>query len=167
MRWVWYAARRAGLHLDEAEDEFETNDRLLASLKLIAPTLRLTSEDQQDLLPRAHLSRYGTDEFLQHTGQVPKRMSFIVNGKVRLAATGDAGAMIPVRTLERGDFIGQTALTLEPVTAAAYALEEVTVLQFDRDAIEALVARKPVLLQDFGRAIDERRASVQRALADD
>src|SRR4029077_12466417 len=42
LRWVWYASRRAGLHLDEAEDEFETPERLKASLRIIAPTLRLT-----------------------------------------------------------------------------------------------------------------------------
>jgi hypothetical protein len=165
LRWVWYAARRAGLHLDEAEDEFETAERLQASLRIIAPTLRLNAEDQQTLLPRARLTRYGTDEYLQYPGQVPKRMSFIVNGNVRLAVTDDVGALIPVRTLEQGDFIGQTAMTREPVTAAAYALDEVTVLQLDRDAMEELVTQKPVLLQDFGRAIEERRQSVLRALA--
>ena len=92
-------------------------------------------------------------------------MSFIVNGKVRLAATDDAGGIIPIRTLESGDFLGQTALTLEPVGASAYALEEVTVLRIDREVIEDLVSQKPVLLQDFGRAIEERRESLRRALA--
>ena len=97
-------------------------------MRIIAPTLRLTRDDQEQLLPRARLTRYGADEYLQYTGQVPKRMMFIVNGRVRLAATDDAGGLIPVRTLESGDFLGQTALTLEPVAAAAYALDEVTVL---------------------------------------
>jgi CRP-like cAMP-binding protein len=79
--------------------------------------------------------------------------------------TGDDGAIIPVRTLEEGDFLGQTTLTRESVTAAAYALEEVSVLQVEREYIEELVARKPLLLQDIGRAIEERRASLRRALA--
>ena len=65
-----------------------------------------------------------------------------------------------MRTLEEGDFLGQTALTREPVTASAYALDEVTVLQIEREHIEELVARKPLLLQDIGRAIEERRARV-------
>ena len=73
---------------------------------------------------------------------------------------------MPVRTLERGDFIGQTTLTREPVTTSAYALDEVTVLEVGRPALEELVARKPVLLQDFGNAIEERRITVARALAD-
>jgi small-conductance mechanosensitive channel len=165
LRWVWYASRRAGLHLDEAEDAFETPERLEASLRVIAPTLRLTAADQQALLPLAKLTRYGTEEYLQFAGQVPKRMTFLVNGRVRLVASGDDGAIIPVRTLEEGDFLGQTALTREAVTASAYALEEVTVLQIEREYIEELVERKPLLLQDIGRAIEERRKSLRRALA--
>jgi small-conductance mechanosensitive channel len=165
LRWVWYASRRAGLHLDEAEDEFATPERLEASLRIIAPTLRLTAADQQALLPRAKLTRYGTEEYLQFAGQVPKRMTFLVNGQVRLVAIGADGAIIPVRTLEEGDFLGQTALTREPVIASAYALEEVTVLQIEREYIEELVERKPLLLHDIGRAIEERRKSLRQALA--
>jgi small-conductance mechanosensitive channel len=165
LRWVWYASRRAGLHLDEAEDEFATPERIEASLRIIAPTLRLTTADQQALLPRTQLTRYGAEEYLQFAGQVPKRMTFLVNGRVRLVASGNDGAIVPVRTLEEGDFLGQTALTREAVTASAYALEEVTVLQIDREHIEELVERKPLLLQDIGRAIEERRKSLRRALA--
>ena len=165
LRWVWYASRRAGLHLDEAEDEFETAERIQASLRIIGPTLRLSRDDQQELLPRVRLTRFGTDEYIQHAGQVPKHMTFIVNGRVRLVATNDDGALIPIRTLEKGDYLGQTALTLEAVTAAAYALEEVTVLELNREDVEELVSRNPMLLQDFGRAIEERRASLRRAMA--
>jgi small-conductance mechanosensitive channel len=165
LRWVWYASRRAGLHLDEAEDEFETRERLEASLRIVAPTLRLTQAEQDELLPRARLARYATDEYVQTVGQVPKRMTFIVNGRVQLVVTGDDGAIVPVRTLEEGDFLGSTTLTREPVGTTAYALEEVTVLQIDREDVEELVGRKPLLLQDIGRTIEERRASIQRALA--
>jgi CRP-like cAMP-binding protein len=71
----------------------------------------------------------------------------------------------PIRTLDEGAFLGQTTLTREPVAASAYALGEVTVLQIDREHIEELVARKPLLLQDIGRAIEERRANVGQVLA--
>jgi CRP-like cAMP-binding protein len=165
LRWVWYASRRAGLHLDEADDEFATPERMEASLRIIAPTLRLNAADQQALLPRAHLTRYGAEEYLQFAGQVPKRMMFVVSGRVRLVASGDDGAIVPVSTLEEGDFLGQTALTREAVTASAYAIDEVTVLQIEREDIEELVEQKPLLLQDIGRAIEERRKRLRRALA--
>src|SRR6476659_247432 len=50
LRWVWYASRRYGLHLDEAEDEFETPERRERSIRVIAPTLRLNQAEQQEML---------------------------------------------------------------------------------------------------------------------
>ena len=70
-----------------------------------------------------------------------------------------------VGTLEEGAFLGQTALTRQPVLAGAYALDEVTVLQIDRAHMEELVLRKPLLLQEIGRAIEDGRANVLRVLA--
>ncbi len=165
LRWIWYASRRAGLHLDEADEEFSIPERVDKALRIIAPTLRLTQDDTDRLLPHVRITRYGADEPLQFAGQVPKRMSFIVNGTVRLVVSGDDGVVVPVRILDEGDFLGQTTLTREPVTAAAYAMDEVTVLQIERAQIEDLVGRKPLLLQDIGRAIEERRSSVRRTLA--
>ena len=164
LRWIWYASRRAGLHLDEADDEFSTQERIDRALRIIAPTMRLTQDDHDRLLPHVRITRYGADEPVQFAGEVPKQMSFIVNGRVRLVVNGDDGVVIPVRILNEGDFLGQTTLTREPVTASAYAVQEVTMLEIDRAHVEDLVGRKPLLLQDIGRAIEERRATVRRTL---
>jgi small-conductance mechanosensitive channel len=165
LRWIWYAARRADLHLDGVDDDFASQARLEKSLQVVAPTLRLSDKDREELLPRIRITRYGTDEVIQFQGTVPKRMSFIVNGHIRLIATGDDGERIPIRTLEEGDFVGSTTLTREPVTAGAYAADEVTVLQIERVELEELVMRKPLLLQEIGRSIEERHEDVRRALA--
>ncbi len=85
-------------------------------------------------------------------------------GRVQVTVTDDVGAVIPVRTLQHGDYLGQGALIREAVTADATALEEVLVLQIDRDDIEELVMHKPVLLKELGKAIEERRQKVQSAL---
>jgi small-conductance mechanosensitive channel len=167
LRWAWYASRRAGLHLDEADDDFATSERAATSLRILAPTLKLSEAEQQQLLPNARIDRYGADETIQFAGQIPNRMTFIVSGRVRLTARAEDGAMIPVRILEEGDFIGSTALTREPATAGAYAVDEVTVLQIEREHMEELVWRKPLLLQEIGRTIEERHDDVQRALAAD
>jgi small-conductance mechanosensitive channel len=165
LRWVWYAARRADLRLDGVEDDFATPERAEKSLRIIAPALRLSHTDQEELLPNIRLTRYAGDETIQVAGQVPKRMTFIVNGRVRLIARGQDGVLVPVRTLDAGEFIGSTALTREPVASSAYAVEEVTVLQIEREHIEELVMRKPLLLQEIGRTIEERDKDVRRALA--
>ncbi|OBK78698.1 mechanosensitive ion channel domain-containing protein [Mycobacterium sp. 1274761.0] len=165
LRWVWYASRRAGLSLDEAEDDFETPERLQQSLRVVASTLRLTDTEREAMQTHCRVTRYGADEYLQSAGEIPDGMTFIVDGRVRLVFSDSDGALIPLRTLEPGDFLGQTTLTREPVTAGAYALEEVTVLLVEREHIEDLVARKPVLLQEIGRAIEDRRADLRRAVA--
>ncbi|MGV0836450.1 mechanosensitive ion channel domain-containing protein [Mycolicibacterium thermoresistibile] len=165
LRWVWYAARRAGLHLDRARDDFVDTERLASALAVIAPALRLTESEQQELLPRARIGRYGHGEPIQVVGEVPTHMTFVVRGRVQLTAPAADGHPVEVRIAAPGDFLGQSTLTREPVSTAAYAVDEVTVVEFDRAVLEELVVRKPVLLQDIGRAIEERQTMVQRALA--
>jgi small-conductance mechanosensitive channel len=168
LRWIWYAARRQGLHLDEAEDELSTPERVADAIRTaVAPTLRVGGDGQQELVPHAKLERYGADEMLQRDGEVPERMTFIVSGRVRLTATTEDGSDISVGTLEVGSFLGQSTLTRQPVIGCAHAIDEVTVVQIGRERIETLVQRNPLLLQEFGRTIEGRRANVRRALAAD
>jgi CRP-like cAMP-binding protein len=166
LRWVWYAARREGLHLDEADDAFAAPELVEGAVReVVAPTLRLDADDRQELAGHATLVRYGADEPIQHVGDVPPRLQFVVSGRVRLTATTDDGSVVPVTTLHAGSFLGQTTLTRQPVLADAHAVGEVTVVQIGREQVELLLQRKPVLLQEFGRLIDERRSHVKRALA--
>ncbi len=156
-RWLWYAARRAGLRLDGVEDDFSSLDRRIKALRKIAPTLRASTSELEELLPSVRVIRYGDDEVMQKSGEIPTVMSFVVNGRVRLVVADPDGTRVPVSTLYEGDFIGQTALTREPVTGSAHAAGEVTVLQIERDALERLLFGKPELLQELSQAIDERR----------
>ena len=163
-RWLWYAARRAEYHLDGADDDFATEERLSNALRDSTGILRLTPADQRSLVSRVRMFRYGADETIQRAGSVPLAMKFVVDGQARLATTAPDGSIVTVRTLESGDFLGQTALTREPVSAHAVALGEVTVLEIERDDVEELVRDKPALLHEIGRAIDERRGDVRRVL---
>ena len=166
LRWIWYAARREGLHLDEAEDIFCTPSVVESAVRTtVAPMLRLSPADQQLLTPHAVVVRYGADEMIQHVGDVPARMTFIVSGRVRLAVPVDDGSLVPVTTLDAGSFLGQTALTRQAVLADAQAMGEVTVVQIGREHIEGVLQRKPALLHEIGRLIEERRSQVRRMLA--
>lgn len=168
LQWVWYASRRMGLHLDEAEDEFSTPERLAEAVsRVIAPTLQLSAEQQTELAPAATLERYAIGETIQRAGEVPEGMRFIVSGRIQLT-TGTAdepGAVIGI--LDEGGYLGQSTLTRQPVIGSAQALDEVTLVHVERDCIETVVQRNPVLLQEFGRVIEDRRAHAQRALSAD
>ncbi|MDT5349862.1 MAG: hypothetical protein QOH91_3149 [Mycobacterium sp.] len=163
LRWIWYAARREGLHLDEADDDYSTTERVENALRtVVAPALRLSADEQRSLQSCARLVRYGADEIVESVGQVPEGMTFLVSGRVQLTAKGDDGSLVPISTLERGSFLGLTALTRQPNLATAYALEEVAALEIDREHLEHLVTREPLLVQNFGRILEERRGKVRQ-----
>lgn len=163
--WVWYAARREGLHLDGADDQFSTPERVWDALRtVVGPELRLSLVEQQALASYARVVRYGADEIVQHAGTVPKGMTFIVAGSVRLTAATDDGSVLSVATLHKGAFLGVTTLTRQPNPTGAVALEEVCALEIDREHLEQVVMHKPALLQELGRLIDERHSKAHRAM---
>jgi small-conductance mechanosensitive channel len=165
LRWIWYAARREGLHLDEAEDFFSDPASVAEAIhKVVAPTLHLNAEQQKAMVPYAAIERYGSGELIIGHGVVPEAISFILSGTVLLTAETDDGTRAEVGTLEEGSFLGQATLTRQPVNGSAYALDEVTVVRVAREAIERALHNNPVLLQEFGRVIDERHARVQKVL---
>ena len=164
LRWLWYAARRESLHLDGTEDQFSTAERVEDALRtVVAPALRLSHTDQQSLIPYARILRYGAEEIVEHDGQVPEGMAFLVAGRVRLTGTAEDGSVVPVSTLSEGAFLGVTALTRQPNPGGAYAMAEVTALEIAREHLEQLLMNKPMLLQDLGRLIDERQNKVLQA----
>lgn len=164
LRWAWYAARRENLHLDEADDDFSTTERVEHAVRtVVAPALRLSAAHQRELHSCARIVRYGADEIVEHAGQVPPGMTFLVSGQVQLTATAEDGSVVPVTTLVQGSYLGLTTLTRQPNLASAYALEEVTALVIDREHLEQIVMHEPLLLQDFGRKLEERRSKVRQA----
>ncbi|OBK50222.1 mechanosensitive ion channel domain-containing protein [Mycobacterium sp. 1081908.1] len=164
LRWVWYAARREDLHLDNSDDDYSSPERVEKALRtVVAPALRLNADEQRSLHSCAKLVRYGADETVEYAGQIPSGMTFLVEGRVQLTATADDGSIVPISTLLEGSFLGLTALTRQPNMASAYALDEVTALEIDREHIEHLVTREPLLLQNFGHILEERQSKVRQA----
>ncbi|GAY16817.1 mechanosensitive ion channel family protein [Mycobacterium sp. shizuoka-1] len=166
LRWIWYSARRESLHLDEADDDFSTPDRVAAAIRsVVAPTLRLDREEQLRLVEHAKMERYGDGELVQRSGEVPTGIKFIVSGEVQLTATAEDGSEVVVGSHERGSFLGQSTLTRQPVIGWSYAVGEVTMVFLGRDQVEAIVRDNPLLLQEFGRTIEQRREHMMRAVA--
>ncbi|OBI98634.1 hypothetical protein A5660_04740 [Mycobacterium alsense] len=164
LRWIWYAARREELRLDNSDDDYSTTERVEKAVRtVVAPALRLNADEQRALHSCARLVRYGAGETVEYPGQVPTGMTFLISGRVQLTATADDGSLVPITTLTEGSFLGLTALTRQPNTASAYALDEVTALEIDREHLEHLVMREPLLLQNFGRILGERQSKVRKA----
>lgn len=165
LRWIWYAARREGLHLDEADDTFDDPALVADALhSVVGPILRLTADQEREMAPHSIIERYGAGEKVQNAGTVPDGVSFIISGSLLLTADVGDGSRAEVNIIEAGSFFGQSTLIRHPIAGSSFAVDELTVVRVDRDAIERVVQRNPVLLQEFGRSIDERRAAVLRAM---
>jgi small-conductance mechanosensitive channel len=160
---LWYAARRADLHLDgDLTDDYATPERLLRSLRAAAPSLQLDADEIDEFVQHTRLERFGAGEWLQRDGAVPTSIGVIVDGEARLTAPVQEGN-VPVATLGVNDFIGLTALTREPLLTSVLAVTDVTVVVMSVETLDALVRRKPALARDIGRSIDNRRSLASAA----
>lgn len=163
---LWYAARRAELHLDrDLTDNFATPERTREVLVRLAPRFYLVPDDLPTLLEQGvRLERFGEGEVVQRAGTVPDGIRVIVSGAVELSVPGTQGVRVPVTQLQRDDVLGLTALTRQAVASELVALVDLAVLFVPAPVIDALVKARPALARDIGQAIDSRQDLGERAL---
>ena len=162
---LWYAARRADLHLDgDLTDNFNTSANIEAAVRRVAPALYLTAEDVLVVAPQARLERWGDGEVIQHSLTVPEGMRFIVSGTAQIATPIEAGAEVRFASLDRDDVVGLTALTRQGVFARITATSDTAVLFIPVTVLDGLVRSRPRLARDIGQEIDNRRALAHAAL---
>ena len=83
LRWTWYAARRAGLHLDGATDGFDDPERVTEALETIASSLHLRDDELSAAAAGMHIERWGSGERLQREGEIPHALRFVMRGRRR------------------------------------------------------------------------------------
>ena len=163
---LWYAARRAGLHLDrDLTDNYATPERTRANLLRLAPRFQISPEEAEAVIGAVRLERYGEGELVQKAGSIPDGVRVIIEGVVDLQVPGSLGAVVPVVQLKRDDLLGLTALTRQTVGASATALTDVAVLYLPVGIVDTLVKTRPGLARDIGSAIDYRQDLGERALS--
>jgi small-conductance mechanosensitive channel len=159
---LWYAARRADLHLDrDLTDNFRTPERLLEALYLFAPALYLSRDEAEKLADSVRLERFGEGEVVQRAAVVPDGMRFILSGTAALTVPVD-GAAVPVSVLSRKDVFGLSALTRQVAGMDGTATSDLAVLAVPVSVLDTIVKSRPALARDLGIEIDNRR---DRALA--
>ena len=163
---LWYAARRAGLHLDrDLTDNYATPERARAELLRLAPRLYLNRDEAEKIADQVFLERYGEGEIVQRAGTVPDAIRILVSGVASLAIPSPDGTQVPVTQLSRDDMLGVTSLTRQAVAATATAAVDLAVLVVPLAVVDTLVKTRPGLARDIGMAIDHRQELGVRALA--
>jgi len=163
-RVLWYAARRAGLHLDrDYFDDFDTADRRHEYVRRACTLLHCSVEQGDALVDRVRAERYTQGEKLQHVGEVPEGIRIIMSGQARMIVETAGGIRLPVTDLQRDELVGLTSLTRQGINASVHAMTEVEVLLVPVVVLDELVAARPELARDVGREIDNRRRLVMEA----
>ncbi|HEX4443588.1 MAG TPA: mechanosensitive ion channel domain-containing protein [Galbitalea sp.] len=161
---LWYAARRAGLHLDrEWGDPYQTPERLVEAVQTFAGALYLSTADIQPLSGAVSIERYSEGEVVQQPMSVPDAMRYILSGTASLTYPADGGDIV-IETLAHASVLGLTALTRQPVVTTAVALTELAVLRVPVAVLDDLVTTRPDLARDIGVELDHRRELAEAAL---
>ncbi|MEV4687229.1 mechanosensitive ion channel domain-containing protein [Microbacterium sp. LWH3-1.2] len=163
---IWYAARRADLHLDgDLTDDWRTPARLQDALRQIAPSLSLASGEAESLAAHARLERYCAGESLLRPGIVPVETRFILAGSVVLGIPTEDEGFVQVGVLAAGDAVGLTALSRTPTISRALATSEVDVVVVPVSALDDIVRAHPVVAREIVRESENRLRQAGAALA--
>ncbi|QTI70522.1 mechanosensitive ion channel domain-containing protein [Gordonia polyisoprenivorans] len=158
---VWYAARRHGLHLDEAEYVYP-EPPTVTGVRRIAVSLGIPVQSAEPLAAASQMLRHAAGETVQPVGQIPGALLVIIDGTVDLVVDA-RGETLPVAQLSEGDFLGVTTLTRQPVLTRALAVTQTAVIAIPREVVETAVREHPELARRLGAVIDQRREAAAQA----
>ena len=166
LSWLWYASRRRRFALDgDATDPLAEPQRLAEAVQAIAATLHLREGDFDEVLAAARLERYGVGETVLPSGVVPDEVRVVLSGRAQLALEVDDGR-VEFASAEKGDLIGQTALTRERTQAVTVAGEILTVVVLPLATIDALIRARPQLAVEIGESLELKRSLAASRLAE-
>lgn len=161
--WLWYASRRAGLHLDGDDPAGADDDQMAALVRSVATSLHVTDDEVAVVAQRCVRERWGHGEVIQHAGTVPDGLRFVIGGRVSVRAATDH--LVQVLELTPGEYFGQSTLTRQPVMSDDVARGEVTTLLVPQAVIDELVRSRSTLARELGHTIDVRRGQTRDALS--
>jgi small-conductance mechanosensitive channel len=164
---VWYAAQRAGLHLDNvASGDSRSSAYLAEQMGVLAAGLGLDQDAAATMLASSRVLLFAEGEIIQAVDSVPESMCFIADGQASMFATTPQGAVIPLGNLGPGDFIGGAALTRQKMTVGVSSTTDTTLIAVDTDAMNAIVKRDHRLAKQIGDAVELRRQARREAIAE-
>jgi small-conductance mechanosensitive channel/CRP-like cAMP-binding protein len=159
-RWIWYAAQRAGLHLDGAAHQEPTTETRRSATEAVMHHFGVPAQEAEEIVAAARIEQYGAGETILAPGAIPDELLIILDGAVVLRAPTADGALARVADLHPPEYLGQAVLTRQPVRAGGWAGSEVTALAVPLSVMDELVRRRPEVAVDISRTIDHRRERV-------
>ena len=164
---TWYAAQRAGLHLDNVKSgNREKRDFMAEHLGPAVASLGVDENELATMLSGARLLPYAGGELIQAVDTIPTSVGFIIEGTAEMFVTADDGRRISLGELGAGDHFGGTALTRQRMIIGMDAITDTVVIGVSRDAMNTVAQQDNRLARQLGDVIEMRRRSARDALAE-
>ncbi len=162
---AWYAAQRAGVHIDRAILK-PTSAYVESELRSVGEHLGLPSDAVDSMIASGRLLMFAEGEIIQAMNSIPDSVGFITEGSVGMFVRTDDGRQLDLGDLGVGDFLGATALTRQRNITGAVALTDTSIVAVPRKTMDAVVQQDPRLARRIGDSIDLRRQRAQEALTE-
>ena len=162
---AWYAAQRAGLHLNDIASPDEAAAAYAAGhLPAIAAALGVDDDGAASMVADATVLAYTEGEIIQPVSSIPQAMGFIAEGTVGMFVYADDGRRLDLGELTVGDYIGGTSLTRQRMLTGVVAITDTTIVSVPRDTMNTVVQQNHRLARQIGETIDIRRRTAREAL---
>lgn len=164
---AWYAARRAGLHMNNTKSGPETNlDYAATRLGSVVAAMGLDQDALATMLAGARVLPYAAGEIIQQVNSIPTSVGFITEGTVGMFVYAEDGRQLSLGELREGDYLGATSLTRQRMITGAVAISDTTIVSVSRDAMNIVVQQDHRLARQIGETIDLRRRAAREALVE-
>ena len=176
---LWYALRRHQMEIPfpirtlelrrarpdrAAEAEYERE--LIHELRKVDFLRDLDDGSLRLLLSSVQVHEFGAVEVLMRHGEAGETMYIIRHGHVEVIAHGEEGSDRHLATMGKSEIIGEAALlTGEARNATIRALDDVEVIEMNREGLTRLFKQSPNIAQAISDIVSARLTTRQKALA--
>lgn len=177
---IWSALARAGIEIPvathavrmtplpppESEPPAAATARRAAALGQVGLLEPLGTETVGRIAAASAERVYAAGEPVIWQGAPRGSMFVILAGRVEAVAREGDGPPVRLGELAAGDYFGEISLlTGQPRVATVTALEETRLIEVGQEVFREVLARRPELVEELGRVLEERLAARGRALA--
>ncbi len=101
-------------------------------------------DELEAIISLAKVKNYNGGEIIWREGDVSSSILCILKGKVEVRSKNPEGKEVTLAYLKERDFLGEVAyITGKPRTATIIAVEETEVLEFEKSAMDEIIAKFP------------------------
>ncbi len=180
---LWYKLRRKNIkipypiseiHMELESPEAENRkakERIAYIQKELSKQEWLENIDQKQLemlAEGANLLKFAKDDNLVTQGQEGDSMFFILHGNAKVFIKGSRGKEVYVADKGLGDYFGEMSLLTGDVrTATVRAIEDIEVIEIDKEHFTEIIAKDAEILNSLVKALEKNQSSLTQIIEEE